>query len=182
MSRTRRRAAFLGLVITSAFASLVLAAQHSAGGDPLAGLEIDEKGVGWDGILIGMSLVQAERRFGDTLPLTEIPSAQCGRFVSSADRNGLGVRVGFPAAKPGAKIETLYVRFEGYQVVATIADLVASLKAKQPQVRYLPDPASPSLTEADDPAPVYELPARTPLALALRPGDGLLIGPPSCVR
>lgn len=182
MSRTRRMAAVSGLVATVALAALAPAAQNEPGGDPLAGLEVGEDGVGWDGIRIGMSLVQAERRFGGALSLTEIPGGRCGRFVASAERDGLDLRVGFPAARPGAKVETLFVRFEGYQVVARAADLAASLKAKLAEARYRPDPAFPDRAEAEDPAPVYELPGKTPLLIALRPRDGLLIGPPDCVR
>jgi hypothetical protein len=182
MSWTRRSIAVAGVAAALALAGALFAAQQEPAGDPLAALEVGGEAVGWDGVRVGMSLVQAERRFGGALSLTEIPGSRCGRFAASAERNGLDLRVGFPAAKPGAKIETLFVRFEGYQIAATTADLVASLKAKQPAVRYVPDPALPDRPEATDPAPVYELPTKTPLAISLRPRDGLLIGPLACVR
>lgn len=182
MSGTRLKAFVSGLVASLVLAAPALAAQNDPGGDPLEGLEAGAGWVGWDGIRIGMSLVQAERRFGGALSLTEVPGSRCGRFAASAERDGLDLRVGFPVAKPGAKVESLFVRFEGYQVVATAAQLAASLKAKLPAARYLPDPSTPDRPEADDPAPVYELPGPTPLVVALRPRDGLLIGPPDCVR
>lgn len=157
-------------------------AQDPAQADPLAGFEADEAGAGWGGIRLGMSLVQAERRFGGALSLRETENGRCGHFTAGAERGGLALAVGFPSAKPGAKIETLFVRFEGYQVLASGADLVASLKAKVPAARYIPDADAPERPEADDPAPVYELPGKTPVAVQIRPRDGLLFAPISCLR
>lgn len=175
-------AASMVLILAIALAAPAARAQDAAQADPLAGFEADESGAGWEGIRLGMSLVQAERRLAVALSLRESENARCGRFVAGAERGGLALSVGFPSAKPGAKIETLFVRFEGYQVLASGADLVASLKAKVPAARYVPDADSPDRPEADDPAPVYELPGKTPVAVQVRPRDGLLFAPLSCLR
>ena len=179
----RRRTRMLPVLAMALAASAASArAEDAARADPLGGLESDEDGAGWQGIRLGMSLVQAERRFSVALALRETDNTRCGRFVAGAERGGLALTVGFPSAKPGAKVETLFVRFEGYQVVATAADLVASLKARVPAARYVPDADLADRPEAEDPAPVYELPGETPAAVQIRPRDGLLFAPLTCLR
>lgn len=173
----RRWAAAIAVALAAAAAG----AQASADDDPLAGLEVSKEGVGWDGIRIGMSLVQAERRLGGALPLEGHEKARCGKFAAGAERGGLNLSVGFPAAKPSAKVETIFVQFEGYQVVAKIADLVASLHAKAAEARYLPDASDPDRPESEDPSPRYEIPGKEPVVLHLRPGDGLVIARAACV-
>src|SRR5690606_24504820 len=125
-------------------------------------------------IELGMTFVQAERRFGTTLPLTENPGARCGRFVSASERGGLSIQVGFPSARPGARIETMFVRFEGDQVNADAAALIAALRARAPDATYLPDADLPGTTEADHPAPSFEV-TRDGQAwvIQLRPRDGM---------
>jgi hypothetical protein len=170
------------MAMALAAAASTARAEDAAQADPLAGLEADDSGAGWAGIHLGMSLVQAERRFSVALALREVDDTRCGRFVAIAERGGLALTAGFPSARPGAKIETLFVRFEGYQVLASGAELVASLKAKVPSARYLPDSDLPDRPEADDPAPVYELPGKTPAAVQIRPKDGLLFASLPCLR
>jgi hypothetical protein len=163
-------------------AAVTAAAREKAPDDPLAGLQVRDGRPGWDGIEVGMSFVQAERRFGTTLPLTERPGARCGRFVSASERAGLTLQVGFPSPKPGAKVETLFVRFEGHQIAASTADLVAALKRKAPAAKYLPDPAQGPSSETEDPAPVYGLADDGEgWAVQLRPRDGMLLARRACL-
>jgi hypothetical protein len=151
--------------------------------DPLAGLELTEKRIGWDGVGLGMSKVQAENRFGLPLSLMEKPRARCGRFVVAAEREGQVLEVGFTDARPAAKIEDLNVRFEGEQAQAGMADLLASLLKIAPDATYVPDPQFPEQTEATDPAPVYRIVRRKQsLAVQLRPGDGVRVTASDCLR
>jgi hypothetical protein len=162
--------------------TLGLAAAPARAADPLEGLEITAKRIGWDGIELGMSFVQAERRFGTTLPLTENPNVECGRFVSASERGGLSIQVGFPSPKPGAKIETMFVRFEGQQVTADAAALVASLRARAPDAKYVPDEDLPGTAEADHPAPTFELTrGDESWVIQLRPRDGLFLARRDCL-
>lgn len=150
--------------------------------DPLSALELGKSGPGWDGITLGMSLVQAERRFGTTLPLSEQPKARCGRYASASERNGLAIQVGFPAARPGARIETMFVRFEGYQATADAPVLVAALKARIPDAVFLPDSAMSELSEADHPAPSFTVTRGDEVwVVQLRPRDGMLLARRDCV-
>lgn len=156
-------------------------AQSGEGDDPLAGLEISEDGVGWSGIRLGMSVVQAERRFGATLAIENGSKGKCGKFAAGAERDGLNVAIGFPSPKPGAKVETIYVQFEGYQVAANAQDLIASLRRKAPAARYLPDPDLPDRNEANDPSPRFEVDGKVPAVVHLRTREGLMISRRDCV-
>jgi hypothetical protein len=157
------------------------AAQQAADEDPLAGLEVSAEGVGWSGVHLGMSLVQAERRFGTTLALEAGSKGKCGKFVAGAERDGLNLSVGFASPKPGAKIETLYVQFEGYQVAADAQHLIASLRRKAPEARYLADPDLPDRNESNDPSPKFEVDGKIPVVIHLRTRDGLMISRRDCV-
>lgn len=151
--------------------------------DPLAALEVSGKGVGWGGIRLGMTFVQAERRAGSTLPLTERPGAQCGSYGSGAELGGLLLTLGFSGSRPGDRIETIFVRFEGYQVAASAADLAASLRKKAPNAVYRPDPTGTFTEESGDPAPVYYVDAgKESFAIQLRPRDGILLARRDCIR
>jgi hypothetical protein len=168
------------VVVVSAF---VLAATLSAQAveSPLSRLHIDAKKVGWDNIEIGISIVQAERRSGLTLALTAIPSAQCGRYRVDIERDTLRLTLGFPGSKPGAKLDYLFVHFEGYQVLAKRDELVAELKRIAPGAVYFAPAKLPDLAEADAADPMYALPGEAGLAVRVEPGAGLLLTRRDCM-
>jgi len=181
VSRGIGRAAAIAGALSLTLWFLAGAGAHAAE-DPLADLEVSGKNVGWGGIRIGMSYVQAERRARSTLPLTERPGAQCGSFATGAELGGLLLTLGFSGSRPGDKIETIFVRFEGYQVAASAADLVTSLRKKAPAAVYRHDPTGTWTEENEDPAPVYYLDAgKESYAIQLRPRDGILLARRGCI-
>ena len=151
---------------------------------PLAKLEVAGGKAGWDGISLGMSSVQVERRTGVTLAMSESAAASsagpCRAYMVSVERGTLRLTLGFPSSKPGAKLQSIYVHFEGYQVTAKQEALVQELKAKIPGASYLPQDLTPPPAEADDPAPSYLIPG-SELAARLVPGDGLWLTLRSCL-
>jgi hypothetical protein len=142
---------------------------------------VDGKKVGWDGVELGMSVVQAERRVGLTLALAPSGTKPCGGFAVDVERGTLRLTLGFPSARPGAKVETLYVHFEGYQVLAKRGDLVEELKRIAPQATYSAPREYPDLPEADAADPVFLLPGDANAALRIEPGKGLLLARRDCV-
>ena len=149
---------------------------------PLARLEVSAKKVGWDGVDLGMSVVQTERRVGQTLVLDPTASGRCGKYKVDVERNTLRLTLGFSGLRPGAKIETIWVRFEGYQVLATRADLVDELKRRAPGAQYLPDPKYPDVPEAERAEPSYSIPAGGGTDVRLNPGGGLLLALSGCLE
>jgi hypothetical protein len=160
-----------------------LATAGIAGGrqaDPLARLDLDPPG--WAGIRLGMSLVQIERRLGVTLPLS--PGAGrpvCSRFSTGGDYEGYRLVLGFPAAKPGAKLESMWVQFGGGEARASSSDLAAALRRRVPGALYLADARQPEASEAADPRPTYALPGEPAAAVRFSPRDGALIALRSCL-
>ena len=149
---------------------------------PLARLEVAGGKVGWDGIALGMSSVQVERRTGVTLAMQPAPGAapSCRAYAVAVERDTLSLMLGFPTSKPGAKLQSIFVRFEGYQVTARQEALVEELKERVPGAAYQPPNQTPPPAEAADPAPVYLIPG-TEFAARLVPGEGLWITLRSCL-
>lgn len=148
---------------------------------PLARLRIEPKRVGWDGVELGMSLVQVERRVGLTLALRSDGRDGCGSFGVDIERGTLRLSLGFPSARPGAKLESLYVHFEGYQVLARRGDLIAEFRRLASSATYFPDPKFPDLTEDEAADPTYSLPGEGGWAVRIEPGRGLLLAARPCL-
>ncbi len=153
--------------------------------EPLARLEA-KPAPGWDGVRLGMSLVALERRVGRTLAVDRAEGQPvCSSFAAEADYHGYRLVLGFPAAKPGAKLESLWVRFAGPEASLSPGELAATVKRRLPEARYL----GAAESERDDPLPVYELPAKDAgpntaggtAALRLSARDGLLLALRPCL-
>ena len=174
-----RGAAAIAAVLAVAFAAGLVRAQQPAA-DLLDRLEISDGKLGWDGVLLGMSLVQAERKLGVTLGLDKGVSG-CPAFVTSAGRNGVTLTLGFPSPKPGAKVEWLRVRFSGEAlVVASAADLAAALRAKYPAAEWIPPADQPGATEAEDYTPAYAIGGKEPLAVEFVPRESMTLALRRC--
>ena len=170
----------LGIVGTLVAGALLAQATET----PLARLEAAGGKTGWDGITLGMSSVQVERRTGVTLAMQSSSGSSkagsCRAYTVSVERDTLRLTLGFPSSKPGAKLQSIFVQFEGYQVTAKLEALVKELKEKVPGVSYQPSKLSPAPTEADDPAPTYLIPG-SEYAARLVAGDGLWVTLRSCL-
>lgn len=153
---------------------------------PLERLETGDENAGWDGVRLGMSSVQVERRVGVTLAMQPAEkgaaaASTCRAFTVTVERGTLWLTLGFPSAKPAAKLQSIYVHFEGYQVAARREALVAELKTLVPGVSYLPRRGAAVQAEGDDPTPAYLLPGGGGYAARLVPGDGLLLTLRDCL-
>jgi hypothetical protein len=172
-----------GLGIAGALVAGSILAQ--AAETPLARLETSGGKFGWDDITLGMSSVQVERRTGVTLAMEANASANaartCRAYTVTVERGTLRLTLGFPSSKPGAKLQSIYVNFEGYQVTAKQEALVAELKAKLPGAAYLPAGGGAPATEAADPAPAYLIPGEGGYVARLVPGDGLWLTLRDCL-
>lgn len=181
MTKIRLGRTLGGVLLLGGFAAALASLASAQAPDPLAELELEDGKLGWDGVRLGMSLLQVERRVGVTLGLSDRGARPgCSEFATEAERSGLWLVLGFPAAKPGAKLEAIWVRFEGHQVAATAAELSAALRARIPQAVWRADPAHPEVTEADDPTPTYLVPAEAPALVRFTPREGMLIARRDC--
>lgn len=171
------------LPVLVAQAAVVAGQQAGTRVEPaLARLEVGAKRAGWDGIELGMSLVQVERRAGQTLAVTPTGKPGCGAAKIELDHHSLQLSLDLDGAKPGAKVRRILVRFEGYQIAAGRADLVEELRGMAPGIVYLPPSGSPETIEADDPRPTYLLPGAAGSAVRLMPRFGLLLASRDCLE
>jgi len=168
----------LGIAGTLLAGALLAQATES----PLARLEASNGKIGWDGITLGMSSVQVERRTGVTLAMQPASGAapSCRAFTVSVERDTLRLTLGFPSSRPGAKLQWIYVQFEGYQVTAKQEALIKELKEKIPGAVYLPPNVTPPPTEVTDLAPTYLVSGSEAVA-RLVAGDGLSITLRNCL-
>lgn len=182
----RRGAAVGGLLLVLIAGARLASARQ---GEPLARLDVGPPG--WAGIRLGMSLVQLERRLGVTLSVS--PGAGqpvCSRFATRGDYDGYRLVLGFSAAKPGARLESLWVQFGGAEASASASGLAAALRHLVPQAAYQLDPKDPAESEAADPRPIYALsgqpgqsgqPGEPAAVIRFFPRDGALIALRSCL-
>jgi len=164
-----------------ALAALAVVA-WAQGEDPLDRLSTGKGGPGWDGIELGTSLVKAERLVGATLAIS--PGSRnpvCSEYAAAVDHNGLRLVLGFPSARPGAKLESLWVQFGGDQIVASREELLESARRHFPSATWIPDPEHPQETEQSDPTPVFDLGGSPPSALKVTPREGIQIARRDCL-
>ena len=102
------------------------------------------------------------------------PASQsgCRAYLVGVERGTLRLTLGFPSAKPGAKLQSIYVHFEGYQVTAKSEALVAELKSRVPGATYMRRPVRRRTPSPKIRPRSTNLPGGT-YAARLVPGDGL---------
>lgn len=150
--------------------------------DALDKLTVEDGLLAWDGIRLGMSIPQIERRVGATIAIERSKEGGCPKYTARAEHHGLSLTIGFPSPKPSGKVEWLMVRFEGYQIQASGADLVASLKQKIAGVEWLP-PAEPAgIPESDDLEPDFAVPGKEPQVVRFYPRESMLLAKKSCLE
>ena len=175
----RDRARALRVALAAVLSATVAVAQAE---DPLDRFEVGKTGPGWDGIELGMSLVKAERLLGATLAISSGERRPvCSEYAAEVDFNGQRLVLGFPSARPGAKIDSIWVRFEGEQIAASRGRLVEALRSRAPGMVWIPDPEHPEAIEQDDPTPVYQLVGSPASVVKLTPREGIQIARRECL-
>jgi hypothetical protein len=151
-------------------------------GQALSKLAIEDGHLSWDGVRLGLSLVQSERKLGVTLALSRNPETNpCAKFITEAERGGLTLTLGFTSPKPSAKIAWLKVRFEGAQIASSASDLAAELRARFPGTEWIRPASPPDLVEGDDLSPTYAVPGgKEPQALRFAPREWMELATPEC--
>lgn len=152
------------------------------GGQALSKLAIEDGYLSWDGIRVGLSLVQSERKLGVTLALSKNPEANpCAKYITEAERGGLTLTLGFASPKPSAKVAWLKVRFEGDQIASSASDLAAELRARFPTAEWIRPANQPDLVETDDLSPTYTVPGgKEAQAIRFAPREWMELAAPTC--
>ena len=157
----------LGVVLVSG----ALLAQ--GGGEALDPLVLDDGLISWDGIRLGMTIPQIERRVGATVAIQKSPEPGCPTWIAAAEHHGLSLTIGFPSPKPSAKAESIRVRFEGNLIQASGPDLVAALLKKFPDARWLPPKEPAGITVEDDLEPDFSIPGKEAQVVRFYPREAI---------
>lgn len=179
-----RRAKWLGILGLATLLGLDGAPRLAAQGvasNVLSRLAIEDGFLAWDGLRVGMSLVQAERKLGVTLALERHREASCPAWIANADYRGQSVTVGFPSPKPGAKIQWIRVTFRGALVQAGANELVAAIHERLPSAVWVPPGEQPGLTEADDLEPDFAIEGKEPQGLRLAAREWMILATRACL-
>ena len=149
--------------------------------DALDKLSLEDGLLMWDGVRLGMTIPQIERRVGATIAIQKSKQPGCPSFTAEAEHRGLSMVIGFTSAKPSGKADWISIRFEGYQIQSSGADLVASLKQKIAGVEWLPPVEPAGITEADDLEPDYAVPGKEPQVVRFYPRERMILAKKSCL-
>ncbi len=179
MSERRRTAGRWATV--SGAALLGVTALVAQSGEALDRLTIDDGFLSWDGVRLGMTIPQIERRVGSTVAIRRSKEPGCPVWVAEAEHHGLSLIIGFPSPKPSAKVEWLRVRFEGNLIQASGADLVAALHKKFPEATWQAPKEPAGISEGDDLEPDFAIPGKEPQAVRFYPREAMVLAKSSCL-
>ncbi len=179
--RAKGLGALLGLSALLLLVGTPPLAAEGAASDPLSRLALEDGLLAWDGLRIGMSLVQAERKIGVTLALDRNRDSACPVWVANADFHGQSVTVGFPSPKPGAKIQWIRVTFRGSLVQFGAAELVSSLHGRLAGAVFVPPAEHPDYKEAEDVQPDYTVEGKQPQSVRIAPREWMILAARDCM-
>jgi len=162
-------------------ALLGVTALLAQGGEALDKLTIDDGFLSWDGIRLGMTIPQIERRVGATVAIQKSKEPGCPTWIADAEHHGLSLTIGFPSPKPTGKVEYIRVRFEGNLIQASGADLVAALHKKFPDATWQAPKEPAGITEAEDLEPDFAVPGKEPQTLRFYPREAMVLAKSSCL-
>ena len=160
------------------FGATALLAQ---GGGVLDKLTLDDGLLSWDGVRLGMTIPQIERRVGATVAIQKSKEAGCPVWIAEAEHHGILLTIGFPSPKPSGKVESIRVRFDSALTMASGRDLATALRAKFPDLQWLPPKEPAGIKEEDDLEPDYSVSGKEPQIVRLYPRESLVLGKASCI-
>jgi hypothetical protein len=132
--------------------------------------------LGWGGLEIGMSLHDAELVVRKRLPsLAGAPRDElCGYYTLEAQVLGQPLHLEIDGRGEEGRLKAIWLPLASPAGELGTPDVVRALKARFPNLRYLPSPHEPELAESANPRPLYQL---TPVELIfVVPREGLYFG------
>ena len=191
MGRTTRHLAPLALV-------LLLAACSSAGrrepgaplGEPpgpaprfprytesIKQIALFRGGLGWGGVWIGSTVRQVENALGKLLDLDKAETDElCGYRAVGVGILGQPLRLEFEGTGDNTRLRAIWLLLDGHGRPLDRDALVRALKARFPDLAYVPSPHVPDLSEGKAPKPLYELDKAEDGLFWVDPGRGIYFG------
>ena len=131
------------------------------------GVEYLDGYLGWNGIMLGMTVDQVEERVGFELDARPYRATEgCRGVGANIEYRDLSLFLCFRGEFSKQQLALIFVRRPG---PCPLRDIVQQLKAAVPRLKYQPSPKDPHVSESDSPKPLY--------VLAQDPDQGVLVGP-----
>ena len=114
--------------------------------------------LGWGGVWIGSTVRDVERGLRKPLDLEKTEKDElCGYRTVGAEILGQPLRLEFEGTEEEARLRAIWLLLDGHGRPLDRDTLVRALKARFPDLAYVPSPHTPDLSEAEAPKPLYEL-------------------------
>ena len=132
--------------------------------------------LGWGGLEVGMSFHDAELVVRKRLPsLAGAPRDElCGYYNLDAEVLGQRLRLEVDGEAREGRLKAIWLPLASPAGELSTLDVVRALKARFPNLRYLPSPHEPDLAESANPRPLFQV---TPVEMIfVVPREGLYFG------
>lgn len=134
--------------------------------------------LGWGGVWIGSTVRDVERGLRKPLDLDKAEKDElCGYRTVGAEILGQPLRLEFEGAGEDAHLRAIWLLLDGRGRPLDRDALVRALKARFPDLAYVPSPHTPDLSEAEAPSPLYRLEGLGEEGMFwIEPGRGIYFG------
>lgn len=108
----------------------------------------------WDGLEVGMTRRQVERALGQRLPAADGPDELCADYYVAAEAHGQRLGLVFRGPTEGARLRAIGVLLPGGFDMEAV---VAGLRARLPEMRWVPSRHQPEAAEHELRNRLYEV-------------------------
>lgn len=125
--------------------------------DPIKQISLRGGHLGWGGLEVGMTFHQAELAVGKRLPSlgSAAQDELCGYYTLETRVLRQPLRLEFDARGGESRLKAFWLPLANPAGELSTLDIARALKARFPDLRYLPSPHAPELAESVNPRPLY---------------------------
>jgi hypothetical protein len=125
--------------------------------EPIKQISLRAGHLGWGGVEIGMSFRQVERAIRQRLPSlgSAAQDELCGYYTLETKVLKQPLRLEFDAKGGESRLAAIWLPLANPAGELSTLEIARALKARFPDLRYLPSPHAPDLAESVNPRPLY---------------------------
>jgi hypothetical protein len=115
--------------------------------------------LGWGGLEAGMTFRQAELVVGKRLPPlgSSSPDVLCGDYTVEVEVLRQPLRLEFDGRGGESRLKAIWLALANPSGELSVLEIARALKARFPDLEYVPSPYAPDLAESVNPKPLYRL-------------------------
>jgi hypothetical protein len=125
--------------------------------EPVKQISLRGGHLGWGGVEIGMTFRQVELAAGRRLPSlgSAAQDELCGYYTLETNVLKQPLRLEFDAKGGESRLAAIWLPLANPAGEPSVPEIARALKARFPDLRYLPSPHAPDLAESVNPRPLY---------------------------